>query len=45
MVGPNITGRYVYVAMIETVEGWSVITAHWMERRRAERLYNSWKED
>jgi hypothetical protein len=42
MVGPNLTGRYLLVAIIETPEGdWYPVTAHWLDRRRGERNYNS----
>jgi hypothetical protein len=41
MLGPNMEGRYLYVAMFETqIMGvWQVITAHWLSHRRGERLY------
>ena len=43
MVGPNDAGRYLRVALTETsTEGvWYVVTAHWLSKRRGERLYES----
>lgn len=42
MIGPNIRGRYLQVAMDRTFEPsvWYVVTANWLERRRGERLYH-----
>jgi hypothetical protein len=42
MVGPNLDGRYLYVAMLEQDRGsWYTVTAYWLERRRGEHYYNS----
>jgi hypothetical protein len=41
MIGPNLRGRYLQVALDRTFEAkvWYVVTAHWLERRRGQRLY------
>jgi uncharacterized protein len=42
VLGPNRAGRYLLVVVVEAVvlpDAWYVVTAHWLNRRRAERLY------
>jgi hypothetical protein len=40
MLGTNRTGRYLYVPVIEVSPAlWRVITAFWLSKRRAEKLY------
>ena len=41
MLGPNQAGRFLYLAMLEVepLGVWQVITAYWLQRRRALRLY------
>jgi hypothetical protein len=41
MIGPNLRGRYLQLALDRTFEAnvWYVVTAHWLERRRGKRLY------
>jgi hypothetical protein len=41
MLGPNLAGRYLFVAMYEAHDTgiWYVATAHWFSRPRAERIY------
>src|SRR5690606_13688045 len=41
VVGPDASGRYLAIVLTPTfTEGeWTIATATWMERRRAERLY------
>ncbi len=43
MVGPNLAGRYLHVAMIPTFRHgyWFVVTANWLTARRGERLYRN----
>jgi hypothetical protein len=40
MLGPNLAGRYLFVAMYETAEEglWYAATAYWLSRARAERI-------
>ena len=42
MIGPNLAGRYLHVAIVETLRPgtWFVVTANWLNRRRGERLYS-----
>ena len=42
MIGPNLQGRYLQVAVDRTFEAnvWYVVTANWLQRRRGERLYH-----
>lgn len=42
MLGMNRAGRYLHVAMVETPRRgvWFVVTANWLNARRAQRLYD-----
>lgn len=42
MIGPNLEGRYLHVAMVSTHrEGiWFVVTANWLNEQRGKRLYD-----
>jgi hypothetical protein len=42
MLGPNSARRYLFVALAKAVvmpDAWYVVTAHWLNRQRAERIY------
>jgi hypothetical protein len=47
MLGPNLRGRFLHVAMVQTMDDgiWYVVTANWLARRRGERLYERHKGD
>jgi hypothetical protein len=44
MLGPTKAGRFLFAAIVETpITGrWYVVTAYWMSRTRADRIYNRW---
>jgi len=43
MIAPNRKGRFMRAAIVEgpMIGKWYVVTAHWLSRRRGERLYDS----